>query len=68
MKNKIIKIFNDNGISVSENQIEKLASSMQESIEAIADKVESEEPHATVTINELRYASGSVYSELTIEK
>ena len=64
MKKKIIEIFAKKGIFISEDEIENLAEAIQDTLDALADRTEDEEPYAKVTIAEYRGVSGSVVAEM----
>jgi hypothetical protein len=64
MKQKVIEIFEKQGIDISDVDYDGLVNAIQETLEAIADDTEEKEPHATVSIRRYRDVAMNIYNDL----
>lgn len=63
-KEKVKEIFDRNGIFLVDEDLETIGQAIGETLEMIADEIEKEEPHATVTIGRYREASRNIEGEI----
>jgi hypothetical protein len=63
-KEKVKEIFEENGIFVSEGEMDNLTQAISETLELIADETEKSEPYATNTIGRIREVASSLSDEI----